>query len=55
MKKKGQTMTSKLWIERTRTLLGRLQYIGLDAGIAAPSLIAAWGVYCTLSNLRGGA
>lgn len=31
--------------ERLKTLLGRLPYIGLDAGIAASSTIAAWGVY----------
>ena len=45
-------MTSRTLIERTKTLLGRLQYIGLDAGIAAPSLIAAWGLYRFL--LAGG-
>jgi len=44
----------KTWIERTRTLLGRLQYIGLDAGVAASSAIAVWGVYCALSRLGGG-
>lgn len=36
---------NKLLSERIQTLLGRFYYIGLDAGIAASSTIAAWGVY----------
>lgn len=38
-------MTSGIWIERTKTLLGRLPYLGLDAGVAAASAIAVWGMY----------
>lgn len=38
-------MNSGMWKERLKTLLGRLPYIGLDAGIAAASAIAVWGVY----------
>jgi len=38
-------MNSTTWKERFQTLLARLSCIGLDAGIAAPSLITAWGLY----------
>lgn len=46
-------MTSGGWVERFKTLLARLPYLGLDAGIAASSAIAAWGVYSNLSRLGG--
>lgn len=46
-------MTSGAWIERLKTLLGRLPYLRLDAGIAASSAIAAWGVYSNLARLGG--
>jgi hypothetical protein len=46
-------MASGAWIERLKTLLGRFPYLGLDAGIAASSIIAAWCVYSNLSWLRG--
>lgn len=43
----------KLLSERLQTLLGRFYYIGLDAGIAGYSTIAAWGAYRLLSRLGG--
>lgn len=46
-------MNNRTWIERVKTLLGRLPYLGLDAGIAASSAIAAWGVYRLFSRLGG--
>jgi hypothetical protein len=46
-------MTNGAWIERLKTLLGRLLYLGLDADIAASSIIAAWSVYSNLSRLGG--
>ena len=39
--------------ERLKTMLGRFAALGIDAGIAAPSIIAAWGVYSALSRLEG--
>lgn len=46
-------MHNRSWLERFQTLLARLSYLELDAGIAAPSLVAAWGVYCLLRRLAG--
>lgn len=40
-------------LDRFQTLLARLSYLELDAGIAAPSLVAAWGLYCLLRRLAG--
>ena len=46
-------MANRLWLERLKTLLGRFQCLGLDAGIAASSIVAGWGVYCAISRLGG--
>lgn len=39
-------MNRKLFLERLKTLLGRLASLGIDAGVAALSITAAWGIYC---------
>lgn len=36
---------TKSFMERLQTLLARLTCVGLDTGIAAPLIIAAWGLY----------
>jgi hypothetical protein len=46
-------MNSASWKKRFQTLLGRFAALGLDASIAASSLIAAWGLYCFLRRLAG--
>lgn len=44
-------MNSETWIERLQTLLGRFSHLGIDAGIAALSIIELWGLYLFLSRL----
>lgn len=46
-------MNNRTWLERLKTLLGRLPYHGLDSSIAASSLIAGWGIYSSLSRMGG--
>lgn len=44
-------MQNNHWLERLQTLVARFSYMGLDADIAALSLIELWGLYCYLNRL----
>jgi hypothetical protein len=46
-------MNNKTWTERLQTLIERFSYLGIDADMAALSLIELWGLYCYLSRLDG--
>jgi hypothetical protein len=47
-------MSNETWLERLQTLLERFSYLGVDADIAALSLIELWGLYCFLARLAEG-
>lgn len=47
-------MNNRLLLERLQTLLERFSCLSVDAGIAALSLIEAWGLYLHLRHLAGG-
>lgn len=42
------------WLERLKTLCERFSNLGIDAALAALSLIELWGLYCYLSRLVAG-
>ena len=42
------------WLERLKALCERFSYLGIDADLAALSLIELWGLYCYLSRLVDG-
>ena len=44
-------MNNNHWLERLQTLIARFNGIGIDADIAALSLIELWGLYTHLSRL----
>ena len=42
------------WLERLKTLCERFSHWGMDADLAALSLIELWGLYCYLPRLVDG-
>lgn len=44
-------MMTEHWLERLKTLITRFNDIGIDADIAALTLIDAWALYLHLSRL----
>lgn len=42
------------WLEHLQTLCERFSHLGIDADLAALSLIELWGLYCYLSRLADG-
>lgn len=47
-------MNSPDWLNELEMLLVRFSHLGIDADIAALSLVEAWGLYCLLSRLVDG-
>lgn len=47
-------MNNEPWLERLQMLLEQFSHLGIDADIAALSLIELWGLYCYLSRLADG-
>lgn len=47
-------MNREHWLERLQTLLARFSYLGIEADIAALSMIELWALYLHLSRLADG-
>lgn len=47
-------MSNETWLERLQILLERFSNLGIDADIAALSLIELWGLYYYFSRLAEG-
>lgn len=47
-------MGKETWQEHLQSLCARFSYLGIDADIAALSLIELWGLYRFLSRLADG-
>ena len=44
-------MNNKDWLKRLQMLIARFSHLGIDADMAALSLIDAWALYLHLSRL----
>jgi len=44
-------MNNETWLERLQMLCERFSHLGLDADLAALSIVELWGLYCYLSRL----
>lgn len=47
-------MDNDTWLQRLQMLIEQFSSLGIDADIAALSLIELWGLYCYLSRLAEG-
>jgi hypothetical protein len=47
-------MNNETWLKRLNLLLNRFSHLGLDADIAALSIVELRGLYCYLSRLADG-
>ncbi len=47
-------MKNPNWLERLQSLCERFSYLGIDADLAALSIVELWGLYCYLSRLADG-
>lgn len=47
-------MSEETWLVRLKMLVERFSHLGLDADMAALSLIGLWGLYRSLSRLVDG-
>lgn len=48
-------MTNYSWLEELEMLLARFSHLGIEADLAALSIVEAWGLYCLLVRLAGDA
>jgi hypothetical protein len=48
-------MANETWLERLQSLAARFSPLGIEADLAALTVVELWGVYRLLDGLAGGA